>query len=36
MEKIPENEGADEINCQLNSVKSHHNFPRTARIAGTS
>ena len=36
MEKIPENEGAHEINCQLNSFKSHHNFSRTARIAGTS
>ena len=31
--KFLENETAEEINCQLNSSKSH-NFPRNALIAG--
>ena len=34
MEKFQENEAAVEMNCQLNSRKSH-NFPRKALIAST-
>ena len=34
MKKFLENEAAEEINCQLNSKKSH-NFPSNALIVGT-